>query len=271
MYLETSSRPVQAANDSAELQTCDTVVETANDVYLASVLDGWYPPFKSALDFALATILLILTTPVMILAAIAIKVSSRGPVIYYQRRVGKDGRPFTILKLRTMRHNCESVSGPQWSTKNDSRVTAVGRFLRATHIDEFPQLWNVLKGDMSLVGPRPERPEFVEDLQRMIPRYEDRLLVRPGITGLAQVNLPPDTDIASVQCKLMYDLFYVRRMGLWLDLRLLFCTFFASLGVSVRVIHSIHRVMFMPTHQMIRQDFDDALVDQPAVPQLEPA
>jgi lipopolysaccharide/colanic/teichoic acid biosynthesis glycosyltransferase len=179
---------------------------------------------KEVLDFALAVVLAVLAAPFVLAAAALVKLTSRGPVIYAQTRVGLNGRVFTIYKLRTMYHNCEAVSGVKWATKADPRVTPVGRFLRATHLDELPQLWNVLKGDMSLVGPRPERPEFVVQLGRQIERYPERLRVRPGVTGLAQVQLPGDTDLESVRRKLGYDLYYVERGGLWLDLRLILST-----------------------------------------------
>jgi lipopolysaccharide/colanic/teichoic acid biosynthesis glycosyltransferase len=130
-----------------------------------------------------------------------------------------------------MRHQCESKSGPQWSTPGDSRITFVGRILRITHIDELPQLWNVLRGDMSLVGPRPERPEFVPQLEKHVAGYRQRLLVKPGITGLAQVQLPPDTDLESVRRKLAYDIYYVNHESLWLDFRLILCTGFSSVGI----------------------------------------
>jgi lipopolysaccharide/colanic/teichoic acid biosynthesis glycosyltransferase len=125
-----------------------------------------------------------------------------------------------------MYHECERHSGARWSTPGDTRVTPVGRFLRASHIDELPQLWNILTGEMSLVGPRPERPEFVPTLEAAIPRYRERLRVRPGVTGLAQVQLPPDTDLGSVRCKLACDLVYIERLTFWLDFRILVGTFF---------------------------------------------
>ena len=182
---------------------------------------GWV---KDASDYVLAAVLTVLTAPLLLVAAALVKLTSRGPVIYAQTRVGLNGRLFTISKLRTMYHNCEAASGARWATKGDPRVTPVGRFLRATHLDELPQLWNVLKGDMSLVGPRPERPEFVGDLDLQIERYSERLRVRPGVTGLAQVQLPADTDLDSVRRKLMYDLYYVERGGWWLDFRLILST-----------------------------------------------
>lgn len=179
---------------------------------------------KPAVDFLAALLLLIVLSPVMFVAGLVVKLTSRGPAIYRQTRVGLHGRLFRIYKLRTMTADAEAASGPVWCTGNDPRVTRVGRFLRRTHIDEFPQLFNVLRGEMSLIGPRPERPEFVTQLERRLPHYRDRLNVKPGITGLAQVSLPPDTDVASVRDKLLHDLFYVHSLGLGLDLRLLAAT-----------------------------------------------
>jgi lipopolysaccharide/colanic/teichoic acid biosynthesis glycosyltransferase len=161
----------------------------------------------------------------------AVKLTSRGPIFYSQMRVGKNGRPFRLHKIRTMLDDCERTSGPRWATVNDPRVTSIGRFLRSTHLDELPQLWNVIRGQMSLVGPRPERPEFVPSLEKAIPHYCARLLVLPGVTGLAQVHLPADTDLASVRRKLAYDLYYIRQRGLWLDFRLVVCTAVRMVGV----------------------------------------
>jgi len=203
---------------------------------------SWYPPCKAVVDYVLAFLLLIVTAPIILMTAVLVKLTSAGPAFYSQLRLGKNGRSFRIHKIRTMAHKCEDRSGPQWSIPGDPRITSIGRFLRATHLDELPQLWNVLRGEMSLVGPRPERPEFVEVLERVIPNYRDRLLLRPGVTGLAQVQLPPDTNLSSVSHKLAFDLYYVRRFGLWLDLRILVCTAFQSLGTSSRVMHTIFRV-----------------------------
>jgi lipopolysaccharide/colanic/teichoic acid biosynthesis glycosyltransferase len=186
-------------------------------------------------DYLLAAVLLALGSPVLLVTALVVKLSSRGPVIYSQTRLGRGGRPFRIYKFRTMYHNCEQQSGPRWCMPGDPRVTPVGRFLRKTHLDELPQLWNVLRGEMSLVGPRPERPEFAGQLAKVVPLYAERLLVRPGVTGLAQVQLPADTDLASVRRKLAYDLYYVRQLGPWLDLRILLSTAFHVLGVSFAV------------------------------------
>jgi lipopolysaccharide/colanic/teichoic acid biosynthesis glycosyltransferase len=130
-----------------------------------------------------------------------------------------------------MTHQCESLTGPCWAKPGDARITRVGRWLRRTHLDELPQLWNVLKGDMSLIGPRPERPEFVPKLEKAIPLYHGRLQVRPGLTGLAQVQLPPDTDLASVRLKLAYDLYFVQHIGLWLEARIHFATILHIFGI----------------------------------------
>ncbi len=192
---------------------------------------SWYLPCKAAVEFLAALVLFVFTLPAVLLAAALVKLTSRGPAFYSQTRLGLNGRPYTIRKLRTMVHNCESLTGAQWSRPKDPRITPLGRFLRRSHLDEFPQLWNVLCGEMSLIGPRPERPEFVPYLEHSIPHYRERLRVRPGITGLAQVQLPPDTDLASVRRKLAYDLFYVRHASPWLDLKLFFCTGLSLIGM----------------------------------------
>ncbi len=195
-----------------------------------------YDPLKAAGEWLFAAVLVVLAAPVVLLTALAVKLTSRGPVLYSQTRVGKNGKLFTLYKIRSMFHDCEKDSGARWSTPGDSRVTPIGAFLRKTHLDELPQLWNVLRGDMSLVGPRPERPEFTPALERAIPHYRDRLGVRPGVTGLAQVQLPADTDMASVRRKLAYDLYYIRYRGFWLDLRLIACTAVHMAGVSYKAL-----------------------------------
>lgn len=183
----------------------------------------WYNAFKRAFDLLMALVLLILSLPIIIVAALMVKLTSRGPAFYSQTRVGKGGRPFTIWKLRSMVVDSEK-QGAVWCQKGDPRVTTVGRFLRRSHIDELPQLWNILRGDMSLVGPRPERPEFVPQLEMAIPGYKERLHVLPGVTGLAQIHLEPDTDLASVERKLAMDLYYVKTMNFWTDLRIVLAT-----------------------------------------------
>jgi exopolysaccharide biosynthesis polyprenyl glycosylphosphotransferase len=173
---------------------------------------------KRLFDTVLAGLLLIVTLPVMALVALAVRLSSRGPVIFRQTRVGRNGEPFTIFKFRTMHEEAEVETGPVLATPNDPRVTLLGRLLRATRLDELPQLWNVLRGDMSFVGPRPERPEFVDGYQRDIHGYTERFKVRPGLTGYAQVNGEYHT---SASTKLKYDLAYIHNRSLWLDLRIL--------------------------------------------------
>src|SRR5438876_40194 len=202
----------------------------------------WYWRIKPWMDVLFALCLLVLAVPFIFVAALLVKLTSRGPAFYSQVRLGLGGKPFFIHKLRTMYHECERLSGPCWSTAYDARITRVGRFLRRTHIDELPQLWNVLRGDMSLVGPRPERPELTPPLEAALPCYRDRLLVRPGLTGLAQIQLPPDSDLVSVRRKLACDLYYVESVGLWLDLRILLCTALYLLGVPCRAVQWLLRV-----------------------------
>jgi lipopolysaccharide/colanic/teichoic acid biosynthesis glycosyltransferase len=205
----------------------------------------WYVPVKGVLDFAAALVLLVLTLPLMLLAMALVKLTSPGPALYMQTRLGRHGRPFTLSKVRTMTHNCESLTGACWSKPGDARITPLGRWLRRTHLDELPQLWNVLRGDMSLIGPRPERPEFLPQLEQAIPHYRQRLHVRPGVTGLAQVQLPPDTDLDSVLIKTAYDLYYIRRLGPLLDLRIYGATLAKMAGVPFRAM----RVLFSFPHR----------------------
>jgi lipopolysaccharide/colanic/teichoic acid biosynthesis glycosyltransferase len=204
----------------------------------------WYDPIKVCVDLTLAVILSVLSMPVFLLACLAVKLTSRGPVIYCQTRLGRGGRPYTIYKIRTMTHNCEQSSGICWAKPNDCRVTPIGFVLRRLHIDELPQLWNVLLCQMSLVGPRPERPEFLPDLLKAIPRYRERLFVRPGITGLAQVQLPADTNLDSVRRKLAYDVYYVENLSFWLDCRILLATVLHICRVPV----SLRRIVFAIPH-----------------------
>jgi lipopolysaccharide/colanic/teichoic acid biosynthesis glycosyltransferase len=196
----------------------------------------WYLPCKIALDFALALVLLLITAPMIVLSALLVKLTSKGPAIYSQTRVGRNGRLFTIYKIRTMIDNCESLTGPRWAMPDDPRVTWLGHYLRKTHLDELPQLINVLRGEMSLIGPRPERPEFVTKLERALPAYRERLGVRPGVTGLAQVHLPGDTSLSSVRLKLAYDLYYIQQLSPRLEWRILSCTALRMLGIPSRMI-----------------------------------
>ena len=172
---------------------------------------------KRLFDVVGAAAGLVVASPVMVLVAAAIKLTEGGPILYAQVRVGKDGRLFTLYKFRSMRPDAETETGPIWSTAGDPRVTRLGRFLRRTRLDELPQLWNVLRGDMSIVGPRPERPEFVEDLTRRIPYYRQRHAVRPGLTGWAQVRHTYAASVEDSLQKLQYDLFYIKHLSLAFD------------------------------------------------------
>jgi lipopolysaccharide/colanic/teichoic acid biosynthesis glycosyltransferase len=179
---------------------------------------------KRALDLVGATLLMLVLGPVVLAVSALIKLESKGPAFFMQIRVGKDGKLFRIIKLRTMRADAEKATGPVWARKQDTRITKLGAFLRKTHIDEFPQLINVLRGEMSLIGPRPERPFFVNRFRREIPNYEQRLAVKPGITGLAQVRYKYDESLADVRNKLTYDLVYIKRMSPAMDARILMWT-----------------------------------------------
>jgi lipopolysaccharide/colanic/teichoic acid biosynthesis glycosyltransferase len=228
----------------------------------------WYALLKRPLDAVLALLGLLLSLPILLPAALLVKLTSRGPVFYSQIRLGAGGRPFRIYKLRTMAHNCEAESGPRWSTKGDPRVTTLGRILRRTHIDELPQLWNILIGDMSLIGPRPERPEMVCTLEKVIPRYRQRMADRPGLTGLAQVQLPPDTDLSSVRAKLAHDLFYLERSGLWFDLRILVATAAKVVGIPATVTCSL---LALPGGKVVEQRYEQAADQRAGVPELQSA
>jgi len=189
--------------------------------FLIRFINRSFEKFKRVSDIMLALMGLIVTSPMLIFAAALIRLNSRGPIVYKQKRVGKDGKIFKIYKLRTMKRHAEKETGAVWARKNDPRITNVGRVLRKTHIDEIPQLYNVLKGEMSIIGPRPERPEMVRDFKRLIVDYEKRLRVKPGITGVAQAWHKYDETIQDVKKKIKYDLLYIKKMCLWLDLRVL--------------------------------------------------
>ena len=213
--------------------------------------DGWW---RVALDGVLAAVLFLLLLPVMIVVALAIKIESpRGPVLFRQERVGlnrrgagarsitvassserrqrqAEGKPFRIWKFRTMVPDAEARTGPVWAAEDDPRVTRVGKILRRTRLDELPQLVNVIRGEMRLVGPRPERPYFVEKLATGVPEYRRRLTVPPGITGLAQVERAYDEDLDDVRTKLRYDLFYIENRRALLDAKILMKTLSVVLG-----------------------------------------
>ena len=178
---------------------------------------------KRLLDVGVSLVLLLLTAPALVTAALAVKLEDGGPVLYWQARVTQGGRIFRIMKLRTMRTDAEKA-GAVWATVRDPRVTWIGNFLRRTRLDELPQLINVLRGDMSFVGPRPERPEFTADLGRELPLYEERHLVRAGLTGWAQVNYPYGASLDDSRSKLSYDLYYVKNFGVLFDIQIILQT-----------------------------------------------
>jgi lipopolysaccharide/colanic/teichoic acid biosynthesis glycosyltransferase len=212
-----------------------------------------YDRCQAVLEFAAALLLLLLGLPVLLLAAALVRLTTRGPALYRQTRLGRKGRLYTVYKLRTMFEDCERTTGPCWATPDDPRITPVGRFLRRWHLDELPQLWNVLRGEMGLIGPRPERPEFYPRLAHALPRYRDRLQIRPGVTGLAQVQLPPDSDLASVRCKLAYDLYYLRHRGPWLDMRLLLATALHLVGLAYEGVRSL---LALPARRVVLEAYE---------------
>ncbi len=183
-----------------------------------------YITLKRAFDITSSIVGLIILSPLLLCAAIFIKLVSRGPILYKQVRVGKDGELFEIFKFRTMRVDAEKETGPVWAGANDRRLILGGRFIRKAHLDELPQLINILKGDMSLIGPRPERPFFVEKFKAEISDYEKRLAVKPGLTGLAQVWHRYDETLSDVRKKIKYDLLYIKKLCLWTDFLILLRT-----------------------------------------------
>ena len=185
---------------------------------------AWEKRTKRIADVVVSALVLLVGAPLWLGLAGAVRLTSPGPAIYRQTRTGRGGRPFTIHKYRTMVDGAERETGPVWATSRDPRVTPLGRWLRKTRLDEFPQLWNVLRGEMSLVGPRPERPHFVEQLVDEIPLYSRRHRVQPGITGLAQVKHGYDADLDDVRQKLKYDLFYIENLSLQMDAKILLQT-----------------------------------------------
>lgn len=180
--------------------------------------------FKEVVDLMFATITMLFFMMIFPLIALVIKLDSQGPVFYTQKRVGRKGREFKIYKFRTMFADAEKTTGPIWSVKGDPRITEVGHWLRKTYLDELPQCINIIRGDMSLVGPRPERPEFMDEFERLIPGFFKRCSVKPGITGLAQVSRTYKMVASDIRRKLTYDLFYIRKQCCVLDLRIILRT-----------------------------------------------
>ncbi|MGE4465997.1 exopolysaccharide biosynthesis polyprenyl glycosylphosphotransferase [Sphaerochaeta sp.] len=223
LELKIGGHLVHTYADFSEIYMNRIPVENINDEWLIlsrgfdSIFQNNYTRLKRISDIIFSIVGLILASPLVIMATIAIKLDSRGSVIFSQIRSGKDGKPFTIYKLRTMRQDAEK-DGAKWAAKNDKRITPVGNFLRKTRIDEIPQMYNVLKGDMSFIGPRPERPEFDEQLAQKIPYYMLRYLVKPGLSGWAQVNYGYGASVEDAKMKLKYDLYYIKNYSFYLDM-----------------------------------------------------
>jgi lipopolysaccharide/colanic/teichoic acid biosynthesis glycosyltransferase len=192
-----------------------------SEFYSSGWLSSWV---KRISDLAICTVLIFLALPVMLLIALVIRIDSSGPVFYRQHRVGLRGKMFWLLKFRTMFATQDSRF-PAWTVRDDPRITRIGRVIRPMLLDDLPQLINVLRGDMSMVGPRPERPNFTEQLSRVIPFYQDRSYVKPGLTGWAQINYPYGASVEDARRKLAYDLYYVANRSFLLDLRILLRSF----------------------------------------------
>jgi exopolysaccharide biosynthesis polyprenyl glycosylphosphotransferase len=222
--VHTAVKPVQQKSRAPEPTTVFLMLGGITGMIVRFAKKG-FEQIKRLMDIILSVIGLTITSPVLLFSAILIKLDSRGPVIYKQIRLGMDNKVFKIYKLRSMRQDAEKNTGAVWATKNDPRVTSLGRILRKSRIDELPQLLNVFRGDMSIVGPRPERPELVLQLKSQIKGYEQRLLVKPGLTGLAQVLHKYDESIDDVKKKVQYDLAYIKRRSLTTDLRIMAQTF----------------------------------------------
>lgn len=197
----------------------------SNFVFTDGFTFGLFHDFvKRFFDLIIAFLIFVITLPIVIVAMICIKIESKGAALFSQERVGLEGKTFQLHKLRSMTMDAEKKSGPKWAAENDERITRIGCILRKTRIDELPQLWNVIKGDMSFVGPRPERPVFVKDLAKKIPYYQERHVVKPGITGWAQINYPYGASLEDAKEKLCYDLYYAKNRSLFLDLTILLQT-----------------------------------------------
>jgi len=219
-------------------------LEISTDRPIELSVPSAYRTQKAIVDRVVAFVLLVVISPVIVVLMALVRLTSRGPAVYNQVRLGLKGKPFYIHKLRSMRNECEKLTGPKWASKTgDPRVTTLGRFLRVSHLDELPQLWNVLRGDMSLVGPRPERPEFVGMLVLSVPNYRDRMDVLPGITGLAQVQLPADEDIQDVRHKVRCDICYMHYMSAGLDFKILVGTVLKIAGIPLP---SISKILSLP-------------------------
>jgi exopolysaccharide biosynthesis polyprenyl glycosylphosphotransferase len=223
-FSKSSPAPLQQKGHAPEPATVILMLGGITGI-IARFAKRSFEQVKRLIDILLSVIGLTVTSPLLVFTALLIKIDSRGPIIYKQERLGKDNRVFKIYKLRSMRQDAEKGTGAVWAKKNDPRITSLGRILRKSRIDEIPQLLNVFQGHMSIVGPRPERPELVRQLKSQILDYEKRLLVKPGITGLAQVLHKYDESIEDVKKKVQYDLAYIQQRKLTMDLRIMAQTF----------------------------------------------
>ncbi|MFA5126619.1 MAG: sugar transferase [Patescibacteria group bacterium] len=191
----------------------------------------WFPMAKRLIDIFFSCVFGIISLPFLLLLILFIKLESAGPAIYKQQRVGLNNKIFTVYKLRSMRKDAEN-NGAVWASKNDERITRMGKFMRRTRLDEIPQFWNILMGNMSFVGPRPERPEFVEQLKTAMPFYNERHLVKPGLTGWAQINYPYGASVEDAREKLQYDLFYIKNQSIVLDISIILKTINTMFNIS---------------------------------------
>jgi len=231
-----------------------------------------YCRYKWHVDVFISILTLPILGPILLLFMFLTWLTSKGPVIYTQIRCSKDGKPFKMYKIRSMYVDAESKGEAVWAGKNDPRITAIGRFMRRLHIDELPQIVNVWNGDMTVVGPRPERPEFVEQLKKEISCYEHRMLVLPGMTGYAQLNRPSDTDLKDVRKKLILDLEYIERASFWFDLRILLGTAFKFVRIKRKSLDNLPLWIFgilrdpqeSPWADIVgSEEFDDSTIVSP--------
>ena len=216
MAVQHSDEPARLTYPASDIAPFHVEVPVA-PAYLSSIR-------KRLLDIAIGSVGVLLLAVVFPFVALAIKLNSPGPVFYRQRRMGRNGEPFELVKFRTMTVDAERAHGAVWARPNDPRVTTVGRYLRKLYIDEFPQWWNVLAGHMSVVGPRPKRPELIGQILGFVPNFNRRLLAKPGITGLAQVNYRYTSTMMEARNKLRHDVLYINAASLWLDIRLIMQT-----------------------------------------------
>lgn len=227
-----------------------------------------YFSWSGLLSRATGWLLLIPGLPITALLVVLVRLTSKGPGIYHQVRVGLNGQDFTMYKIRTMRSDAEAATGAVWCSKRDPRITRVGNVLRLLHLDELPQLWNMARGEMCLIGPRPERPEFTQVLEELVPGYTDRLLVKPGITGLAQINLPPDSDLNSVRRKLVLDREYIETASLSMDFRIAMRTLFRLLNIHgdwpSQMLGIFRTVTLAPELEAISQPIEAAMAEHSA-------